>query len=153
MKNCSGISSDLERSMNMTSRIMTFEECLRNAEVIDLLDDKRRVKMFNLLTWNNDMLSNFIDRLDKITFKEEMEILIHEAKELQKNMKNFAEKFKKSIEVVKRDELQYEQMDDNLRNYLVSFAIRCREQLKQENSEIEAKMILENLKKRKEIND
>lgn len=82
-----------------------------------------------------------------------MEILIHEAKELQRNMKNFAEKFKKSIEVVKRDELQYEQMDDNLRNYLVSFAIRCREQLKQENSEIEAKMILENLKKRKEIND
>lgn len=69
MKNCSGISSDLERSMNMTSRIMTFEECLRNAEVIDLLDDKRRVKMFNLLTWNNDMLSNFIDRLDKLHLK------------------------------------------------------------------------------------
>lgn len=37
MKNCSGISSDLERSMNLQSRIMTFEECLRNAKVIDAL--------------------------------------------------------------------------------------------------------------------
>lgn len=150
MKNCSGISSDLERSMNLQSRIMTFEECLRNAKVIDALDDKRRVKMFNLLTWNDDMQSNFISRLDKIILEAEIEILKQDIRELRRNMKTFTEKFKKSINVVKNDEIKYEEMDDNLREFLIKYAVECREKLKIENSEVEAKMILENLEKRRQ---
>lgn len=150
MKNCSGISSDLERSMNLQSRIMTFEECLRNAKVIDALDDKRRVKMFNLLVWNDDMQSNFISRLDKIILETEIEILKQDIRELRKNMKTFTEKFKKSINVVKNDEIKYEEMDDNLREFLINYAVECREKLKIENSEVETKMILENLEKRKQ---
>lgn len=149
MKNCSGISSDLERSMNLQSRIMTFEECLRNAKVIDALDDKRRVKMFNLLTWNDDMQSNFISRLDKIILEAEIEILKQDIRELRRNMKTFTEKFKKSINVVKNDEIKYEEMDDNLREFLINYAVECREKLKIENSEVEAKMILENLEKKR----
>lgn len=150
MKNCSGISSDLERSMNLQSRIMTFEECLRNAKVIDALDDKRRVKMFNLLVWNDDMQSNFISRLDKIILEAEIEILKQDIRELRRNMKTFTEKFKKSISVVKNDEIKYEEMDDNLREFLINYAVECREKLRIENSEVEAKMILENLEKRKQ---
>lgn len=150
MKNCSGISSDLERSMNLQSRIMTFEECLRNAKVIDALDDKRRVKMFNLLVWNDDMQSNFISRLDKIILEAEIEILKQDIRELRRNMKTFTEKFKKSINVVKNDEIKYEEMDDNLREFLINYAVECREKLKIENSEVEAKMILENLEKRRQ---
>ena len=150
MKNCSGISSDLERSMNLQSRIMTFEECLRNAKVIDALDDKRRVKMFNLLVWNDDMQSNFISRLDKIILEAEIEILKQDIRELRRNMKTFTEKLKKSINVVKNDEIKYEEMDDNLREFLINYAVECREKLKIENSEVEAKMILENLEKRKQ---
>ncbi|CAK7063520.1 hypothetical protein [Fusobacterium varium] len=150
MKNCSGISSDLERSMNLQSRIMTFEECLRNAKVIDALDDKRRVKMFNLLVWNDDMQSNFISRLDKIILEAEIEILKQDIRELRRNMKTFTEKFKKSINVVKNDEIKYEEMDDNLREFLINYAVECREKLKIENSEVETKMILENLEKRRQ---
>ncbi|MEQ3306287.1 hypothetical protein AAA294_02240 [Fusobacterium varium] len=150
MKNCSGISSDLERSMNLQSRIMTFEECLRNAKVIDALDDKRRVKMFNLLVWNDDMQSNFISRLDKIILEAEIEILKQDIRELRRNMKTFTEKFKKSISVVKNNEIKYEEMDDNLREFLINYAVECREKLRIENSEVEAKMILENLEKRKQ---
>lgn len=150
MKNCSGISSDLERSMNLQSRIMTFEECLRNAKVIDALDDKRRVKMFNLLVWNDDMQNNFISKLDKITLEAEIEILKQDIRELRKNMKIFTEKFKKSINVVKNDEIKYEEMDDNLREFLINYAVECREKLKIENSEVETKMILENLEKRRQ---
>lgn len=150
MKNCSGISSDLERSMNLQSRIMTFEECLRNAKVIDALDDKRRVKMFNLLTWNDDMQSNFISRLDKIILEAEIEILKQDIRELRRNMKTFTEKFKKSINVVKNDEIKYEEMDDNLREFLIKYAVECREKLRIENSEVETKMILENLEKKRQ---
>lgn len=150
MKNCSGISSDLERSMNLQSRIMTFEECLRNAKVIDALDDKRRVKMFNLLTWNDDMQSNFISRLDKIVLEAEIEILKQDIRELRRNMKTFTEKFKKSINVVKNDEIKYEEMDDNLREFLIEYAVECRERLRIENSEVETKMILENLEKKRQ---
>lgn len=150
MKNCSGISSDLERSMNLQSRIMTFEECLRNAKVIDALDDKRRVKMFNLLVWNDDMQSNFISRLDKIILEAEIEILKQDIRELRRNMKTFTEKLKKSINVVKNDEIKYEEMDDNLREFLINYAVECREKLKIENSEVEAKMILENLEKKRQ---
>lgn len=150
MKNCSGISSDLERSMNLQSRIMTFEECLRNAKVIDALDDKRRIKLFNLLIWNDDMQSNFISRLDKLVLEAEIEILKQDIRELRRNMKTFTEKFKKSINVVKNDEIKYEEMDDNLREFLINYAVECREKLKIENSEVEAKMILENLEKKRQ---
>ena len=41
-------------------------------------------------------------------------------------------------------------MDDNLREFLINYAVECREKLKIENSEVEAKMILENLEKKRQ---
>ncbi|WP_304157064.1 hypothetical protein [Fusobacterium ulcerans] len=154
MKNCSAVSSELERSMNLQSHVMTFEECLRNAEVIDSLDDKRRNKMFNLLKWNDDMQINFISKVEKLVTLSDIEILKEEIRTLHKNMQSFTEKFKKSIKYVKEAELKYESMDDNLRNFLISYAAKCRENLRIENSEVEAKLILESLeKKRNKTND
>lgn len=130
---------------------MTFEECLRNAEVIDSLDDKRRIKMYNILIWNDDMQANFVSRLEDIVLLTDIELLKNDLRELLGNIKSFTEKFNESIKKVKTDELRYEEMDDNLRNYLIEYAIRCRQELRIENSEIEAKMILENLKRKKEV--
>ena len=48
----------LERSMNLQCKIMTFEEALRNAQVIDKLDDERREKMFGLIKWQRDIMIN-----------------------------------------------------------------------------------------------
>lgn len=44
----SALSLELERSMNMQVRVATFEEHLRQAQVISDLDRERRVKSFNL---------------------------------------------------------------------------------------------------------
>ncbi|WP_156877398.1 hypothetical protein [Psychrilyobacter atlanticus] len=44
----SALSLELERSMNMQVRVATFEEHLRQAQIISDLDHERRVKSFNL---------------------------------------------------------------------------------------------------------
>ena len=46
---------ELERSMNLQSRVMTIEETLRNSDVIDKIDDKRRDKMHGVLRWAKDI--------------------------------------------------------------------------------------------------
>ena len=122
--------------MNLQSHVMTFEECLRNASVIDSLDDKRRNKMFNLLKWNDDMQINFISKVEKLVTVSDIEMLKEEIRTLHKNMQSFTEKFKKSIKYIKEAELKYESMDDNLRNFLISYAAKCRENLRIENSEV-----------------
>ena len=44
----SALSLELERSMNMQVRVVTFQEHLRHAQIINDLDRERRVKSFNL---------------------------------------------------------------------------------------------------------
>ena len=56
----------------------------------------------------------------------------------------FNTKFNESFEKIKNDELYYENLDDELRDYLIKYAIRCREDLRIENSEVEEKLIREN---------
>ena len=41
-------SMELERSMNLMCHVMTIEEALRNSEVIDSLDDKRRDEQWEI---------------------------------------------------------------------------------------------------------
>lgn len=97
------------------------------------------------------MQANFVSRLEDIVLLTDVELLKNDLRELLGNMKSFTEKFNESIKKIKTDELRYEEMDDNLRNYLIEYAIRCKQELRIENSEIEAKMILENLKRKKEV--
>lgn len=134
----------LERSMNLQCHIMTFEEALRHASVIDKLDDERREKMFGLIKWKFDMNIHFDNRLSKILDLNNLDQIKKELRTLQNDIKKFNEKFEKSFESVKKDELYYENIDDDLRTYLINYAVKCREQLRIENSEVEEKLIREN---------
>ena len=142
-------SLSLERSMNLQCHIMTFEEALRNAKVIDNLDDERRKKMFGLMKWLEDMNINFNKKLNIILQINNLEDLKSKLKKLKLEQLSFQEKFKEKFELIKSDELYYEELDDELREYLINYAIKCREELKIENSKIETKLILENKKYKK----
>lgn len=144
MRTESGNSLALERSMNLQCHIMTFEEALRHACVIDKLDDGRREKMFGLIKWKFDMDTHFDNRLSKMFDLDNLDQLKKELLTLQSDIKKFNEKFEKSFESIKKDELYYENIDDELRTYLINYAVKCREQLRVENSEVEEKLIREN---------
>ena len=145
----SGNSLNLERSMNLQCHIMTFEEALRNAKVIDDLDDERRKKMFGLIKWLDDMSTNFNKKLDIILQLNNLEDLKSKLEKLKFEKLSFQEKFKEKFELIKSDELYYEKLDDELREYLINYAIKCREELKIENSKIEMKLIKENKENKK----
>lgn len=144
MRTESSNSLALERSMNLQCHIMTFEEALRHASVNDKLDDKRREKMFGLMKWKFDMNIHFDKRLIKIQSLEILEEIKKELLSLREEIKNFNNKFEKSFETLKNDELYYEQIDDDVRTYLINYAARCREKLRIENSIVEEKLIREN---------
>lgn len=144
MRTESSNSLALERSMNLQCHIMTFEEALRHASVNDKLDDKRREKMFGLMKWKFDMNIHFDKQLIKIQSLEILEEIKKELLSLREEIKNFNNKFEKSFETLKNDELYYEKIDDDVRTYLINYAARCREKLRIENSIVEEKLIREN---------
>lgn len=144
MRTESSNSLALERSMNLQCHIMTFEEALRNADVIDKLDDERREKMFGLMKWRVDMNIHFDNRLTKILSIGNLEQTKKELLTLKHDIKKFNEKFEKRFESIKKDELHYENIDDDVRTYLINYAARCREKLRIENSLVEEKLIREN---------
>ncbi len=149
MRTESGNSLALERSMNLQCHIMTFEEALRNAQVIDKLDDQRREKMFGLIKWLDDMNTNFNKKLEVILNILDIEKLKIELEKFKLERNEFNLKFKESFELVKEDELYYEKLDDELRTYLIDYSAKCREQLRISNSEIEEKLMRENKEKLK----
>lgn len=143
-----GLSIELERSMNLQVHIMTFEEALRNAAVIDKLDDKRRIKLYDVLSWNIDMLKSFSKKLEKINEKIRDPTVNQDILKLLEGMKDFREKFIVSIEKEKKEDFHYEEIDDNLRNYLINYAVQAREKLKIDNNKVETKLILENIERK-----
>lgn len=141
----SALSLELERSMNMQVRIGTFEEHLRHAGVIDDLDDERRLKSFNLNKWNEDMQksfsktrSNILKLTDFLSIKKALE-------DLDKKISEFNETYFEKRKQIDALEIQYEVLDDDVRVWLLEYAVSCREKLKIENSNIEKKLIKENL--------
>jgi len=148
-----GLSVELERSMNLQVHIMTFEEALRNASVIDRLDDKRRIKLYNILSWNIDMSKFFSKKLLTISKKIKDPAVNQEVLDLLEQMKEFQEKFITSIEKEKEEDFHYESLDDNLRNYLINYAVQCREKLRIDNNKVETKLILENIERKMRKDD
>lgn len=148
-----GLSVELERSMNLQVHIMTFEEALRNASVIDRLDDKRRIKLYDVLSWNNDMFKSFSKKLTIISEKIKAPAVNQEVLDLLEQMKEFQEKFITSIEKEKEEDFHYESLDDNLRNYLINYAVQCREKLRIDNNKVETKLILENIERKMRKDD
>ena len=92
----SGNSLNLERSMNLQCHMMTFEEALRNAKVIDNLDDERRQKMFGLMKWLDDMNTNFNKKLNIILQLNNLEDLKSKLEKLKFEKLSFQEKFKEN---------------------------------------------------------
>lgn len=141
------LSKELERSMNLQCNIMTFEEVLRNSAAIDKLDDVRRKKLYSVLSWNKDMQKHFHSLLTKFLKKLSPE-LKNELTNILNEYKIFQEKLDISLAKLKRDDFYYEDADDKNRNFLIYFAAGCREQLREANSEVETKFMLENIEKR-----
>lgn len=131
-------SMELERSMNLQVHVMTVEETLRHSAVIDKLDDERRTKLHNLIKWVKEMQISFIRDLQEIYKSTGLESL---RKEIEKQSK-FLKQFTKSIDAVLRQELELEALDDNTREYLIDYAVKTRENLKEDNSRLEREIIL-----------
>lgn len=84
------------------------------------------------------MQISFIRDLQEIYKSTRLEIL---GKEIEKQSK-FLNQFTKSIDAVLRQELELEALDDNTRDYLISYAVKTRENLKEDNSRLEREIIL-----------
>lgn len=124
---------ELERSMNLQSRVMTIEETLRNSDVIDKIDDKRREKMHGVLRWAKDIHKSIINDLrevKKISEGKNFELVDNL---LQKTTK-FSERFEKTITKLIADEEVLERLDDENRVFLIKYAKTTREELKKDNS-------------------
>ena len=149
MRKESGLSLELERSMNLQCNIMTFEEVLRNSAAVDKLDDVRRKKLYDVIDWNLEMQQHFLKILKTLNIK----LHSNELKKLIDDMTSHKEKFKNSLIKLKREDYEYEKVDDDNRNFLIYYAAGCREQLRKVNSEVETKLMLENIemKARKKI--
>ena len=144
----SALSLELERSMNMQVRVETFEEHLRHGEIIDQLDDERRIKSFNLDKWNEDMQKSFAKTRKNILKLDDLTEIKEALKGLDKKVNSFNKTYSKKIKQIRALELEYEKLDDDLRTWLIEYSTKCREKLRGENSGIEKKMMEENILKR-----
>lgn len=145
----SALSLELERSMNMQVRIGTFEEHLRHAGVIDDLDDERRAKSFNLNKWNKDMQKSFSKTRSDILKLIDLSSMKKALEDLEEKINEFNEIYLGKRKQIDALEVQYEALDDDVRVWLLEYAIGCREKLKIENSNIEKKLIKENLTRKR----
>lgn len=145
----SALSLELERSMNMQVRIGTFEEHLRHVGVIDDLDDERRVKSFNLNKWNEDMQKSFTKTRSKILKLTDLLSMKKALEDLDKKINEFNDTYFEKRKQIDALEVQYEALDDDVRIWLLEYAVSCREKLKIENSSIEKKLIKENINRKK----
>lgn len=87
--------------MNLQCYIMTFEEVLRNAQVIDKLDDQRRERLFGLIKWYNNMNKHFDYRLESILQLSDIQTLKEILNTLKQEIREFNAKFNKSFEIIK----------------------------------------------------
>lgn len=145
----SSASLELERCMNMQVRVMTFEEHLRHSKVIDEIDDSRRNKSFNLNKWNEDMQKSFKKKRKKLYELVNFETLREGIKDLEKEIEDFNIKFIEKRKEIDLLEIEYEKLDDENRDWLLNYAVCCREKLRIENNKIETRLIEENIKKKR----
>ena len=145
-------SMELERSMNLMCRVMTIEEVLRNSEVIDSLDDKRREEHDEVLENLFEIIFRHENELEKIikpsiVDSQEVINLKNKINELQvKYIKLLNLYLKKSLSL-RLKEKELEKIDDENRYYLIRYTKECREKLGNENSKIEAEIIARRIAK------
>lgn len=140
----------LESSMKMEARLMTIESYLRHSEVIKKLDKERQKKSFNLNKWNEDMQKNFKKKSNELYKISNFEILKKGLKNLSKEMDEFHTKFFEKRKEIDLLEIEYKQLYRENKNQLLNYVISLKEKLRNENHEIEQKLIEENLKIKRE---
>lgn len=118
---------ELDVSIENTARFMKIQEHLRHSEVIDTLDDERRTKTFALLHWNKNMQLYFISKLEKAGV----------SKKIVQELKEYNIEFQRNCDTLMKEELFYEEKDDNLRNKLMSLVDEFMASTRNENSELE----------------
>jgi len=117
--------------------------------VIDEIDDARRVKSFNLNKWNEDMQKSFKKKIKKLYELSNFETLREGIQDLEKEIEEFNTKFIEKRKEIDLLEVEYERLDDDNRDWLLSYAVSCREKLRIENNKIETRLIEENMKKKR----
>lgn len=136
----------LEMSMNIQCQFMTAETYLLHKDDVDKKDDDRRNRSFKLDKWHEDMMKYFIR-----TFKKSLETrdwgLVEE---LTLKMAAFDRDYFKTRKILQMEELHFEEMDDELRVWLIGFIGECIEKIKDTSSIIDLKIITENLKRKRE---
>jgi len=140
----------LESSMKMEARLMTIETHLRHSEVIKKMDKERRKKSFNLNKWNEDMQKNFKKKSKELYKISNFEILKEGLQNLSKEIDEFHTKFFEKRKEIDLLETEYKQLDRENKDQLLSYVISLKEKLRNENHEIEQKLIEENLKIKRE---
>jgi hypothetical protein len=133
-------SMELERSMNLMCHVMTIEEALRNSEVIDSLDDKRRDEQWEIQDYLFELRVKHVEGLYE--FAKELPAdyqakLVKLASDFNKKFHQYFQKYRS----LKKEEKKLEEIDDKNRNYLINYVKECREKLGDENSKIEAEII------------
>lgn len=145
-------SMELERSMNLMCRVMTIEEVLRNSEVIDSLDDKRREEHDEVLENLFELILKKDKEINKIIklFPEDTQEIINlktKINEVQNKYKSILELHLKKSLSIRLKEKELEKVDDENRCYLIHYTKECREKLGNENSKIEAEIITRRITK------
>lgn len=140
----------LERSMNMQSRVMTFEEHLKHMDMLDNLDDERRKEYHGAIIWHNSMQRNFFKRSREVInqinepISKDLFSLVKQLISTIEEWETFHRDFHKKIKNNQEQEDIYEHFDDGTRRFLISYSEQCRERLSNENRRVEEKLILEN---------
>lgn len=146
-------SKDLERSMNMQVRMLTFAEHLQHMEMIDNLDDERRKEYQGAIIWHNSMQRSFFKRsreaINQINepISKDIFSIVKEFISILDEWETFHRDFHNKIKNNQEQENIYEQHEDDTRKFLIAYSEQCRERLSKENRDIEEKLILENVLK------
>ena len=139
----------LEQRMNLQVRLMTIQDYMRYGGNIDDSDDERRKDAFGFDKHTGDMLIYFMRLLDEAIELEDWEKV--------KYAKNEMTIFKKLYSAKKKElhdlELHYEELDDQLREWIMEYVATCLEKTQNESSKIDLQMIRENLAKKKKKKD
>ena len=119
-------SEELNRSMNQQVRLMTMDEKMRHAFVIDMADDERRKKMIKTLKHLYDMNSYFAKKFNDPEYNKFIKII------------------KTKLNTLMEEELHFEKLDDSLREEIRAYLISSQISLREENNICELKILEEN---------
>lgn len=136
------LSLNLERSMNMSCRVMTYADLLRYQKSLDEQDDIEHEKMLGLLKEKKDMDINFSKRLSEIVLRG------GDLPKLQKEIADFNSGHEKRLKKILEIREYLEEEDDKTRDLLLKHTDKCHRSLQEENARIDKRLVEENLQKK-----